>query len=121
MAFGLVDRYLAAWNAADPAERVEAVSRVFTPDATYTDPLASVGGHEAIAGVIAGARDMFPGHEFRLQGTPDAHHDLVRFGWELVPVGGDDPTVVGFDVAVLAADGRMCAVHGFLDRVPAGA
>ena len=121
MAHGLIDRYLAAWNAADPADRTAAVSRAFTPDATYTDPLASVGGHDAIAAVIAGARDMFPGHEFRAHGSPDAHHDLVRFGWELVPTGGGEPTVVGFDVAVLAADGRMRAVHGFLDKVPPGA
>jgi hypothetical protein len=121
MASELVDRYLAAWNTADPTDRAGAVAAVFTPDATYTDPLASVGGHDAIAAVIAGARDMFPGHSFRPHGAPDAHHDLVRFGWELVPPGGGEPTVVGFDVAVLAADGRMRAVHGFLDKVPAGA
>lgn len=121
MASELVDRYLAAWNTADPADRAAAVSAVFTPDATYTDPLASVGGHDAIAAVIAGARDMFPGHEFHPHGAADAHHDLVRFGWELVPADGGEPTAVGFDVAVIAADGRMRAVHGFLDKVPAGA
>jgi hypothetical protein len=27
--------------------------------------------------------------------------------------------VAGFDVAVLDASGRISAVHGFLDRVPA--
>ncbi len=121
MASELVDRYLAAWNTADPADRAAAVAAVFTPDATYTDPLAAVGGHDGIAAVIAGARDMFPGHEFRPHGAADAHHDLVRFGWELVPAGGGEPTVVGFDVAVVADDGRMRAVHGFLDKVPAGA
>jgi hypothetical protein len=28
------------------------------------------------------------------------------------------PPIVGFDVAVTGADGRISAVHGFLDRVP---
>ena len=39
-------------------------------------------------------------------------------GWELGPAGAE-AIVVGFDVAVLAEDGRMEAVHGFLDKVPA--
>ena len=28
--------------------------------------------------------------------------------------------MVGFDVAVFGEDGRIRAVHGFLDKVPAG-
>jgi hypothetical protein len=114
----LVNRYLAVWNTADADARLAAVEDLFTEDATYTDPLADVAGRDGIAAVVAGARDMFPGHEFRPYGTADGHHDLVRFGWEMVPDGGDEPTVIGFDVAVLAPDGRVRAVHGFLDKVP---
>ncbi len=62
---------------------------------------------------------MFPGHVFRLAGDVDAHHGIARFGWELVPATGGEPLVVGFDVAVAAADGRLRGVYGFLDRVPA--
>jgi hypothetical protein len=29
--------------------------------------------------------------------------------------------VIGFDVAVLDADGQFASVHGFLDKVPAAA
>jgi hypothetical protein len=29
--------------------------------------------------------------------------------------------VIGFDVAVLDADGQISSVHGFLDKVPAAA
>jgi hypothetical protein len=117
-AIDLVDRYLAAWNAADPDARAAAVAELFTPEATYTDPLADVAGHDGIAAVIAGAREMFPGHGFRPHGAPDAHHDQVRFGWALVPDGGGEPPVVGFDVALLDPDGRVRAVYGFLDKVP---
>ncbi|MCW2860664.1 MAG: hypothetical protein JWP48_2372 [Actinoallomurus sp.] len=42
----------------------------------------------------------------------------MRFWWELGPQGGE-AVVVGFDVAVIAQDGRIQVVHGFLDKVPA--
>lgn len=76
-------------------------------------------GHDGVAAVIEGTREMFPGHLFRLVGGVDAHHDVARFGWELVPHGGGGSLVIGFDVAVRAPDGRLAAVHGFLDKVPA--
>ncbi|WP_332909962.1 hypothetical protein [Nocardia asteroides] len=56
---------------------------------------------------------------FRHTGTADAHHDQVRFTWELGPVGEPAP-IAGFDVALIA-DGRIAKVYGFLDRVPAAA
>jgi hypothetical protein len=115
----LIERYLAIWNEADADVRATAVATLFTEDATYTDPLAAVSGHEGIAAVITQARNMFPGHVFRPHGTADGHHDLVRFGWELVPAAGGDSAVVGFDVAVFHPNGRLRSVHGFLDKVPA--
>ena len=115
----VIDRYIAVWNEPDPDARREAVAGLWTEDGTYTDPLAAVAGHEAIEAVISGARERFPGHAFRLLGDADAHHDIVRFRWELLPVGGGDPVVVGFDVATLTGDGRVRNVLGFLDGVPA--
>jgi hypothetical protein len=115
----IVDRYLATWNEPDPAARGVAIAEQWTADGTYTDPLADVSGHDGVAAVIAGAREMFPGHEFRALPTVDGHHGIVRFGWELVPSGGTEPTVVGFDVAVVTEDGRLRQVLGFLDKVPA--
>ncbi|MEV0158102.1 nuclear transport factor 2 family protein [Micromonospora sp. NPDC050686] len=117
----LVDRYLAVWNEADGDARAAAVGALFTPDATYTDPLAEVRGHEQISAVIGGVQQAFPGHVLRPHGVVDGHHDVVRFGWELVPAGGGEAVVVGFDVAVRDTDGRVRAVHGFLDKVPAPA
>ncbi|MFI9630639.1 nuclear transport factor 2 family protein [Streptomyces sp. NPDC052042] len=113
-----VRRYFAAWNAA-PEGVAKAVAEAFTETATYTDPLAEVRGHQGIAAVIAGAHGQFPGFEFRPLATPDGHHGIVRFGWELVlPADGSAP-VAGSDVATLAEDGRIASVSGFLDRVPA--
>ena len=116
----LVLRYLAIWNERDAAARRAAVNDLWAEDATYTDPLAEVAGRDAIDGLIAGVQRQFPDFVFRLAGTVDAHHDLVRFTWELGPEGGE-AVVVGFDVAVLTGDGRISKVHGFLDKVPAAA
>lgn len=115
----LARRYIAAWNEPEPGERARAVAELWTEDGTYTDPLAAVAGHDGIAAVIAGARQMFPGHVFHLLDGVDGHHDIARFGWELVPDSGGESVAVGFDVAVVGEDGRLRAVHGFLDKVPA--
>jgi hypothetical protein len=66
-------------------------------------------------------QQQFPGLVFALGGPVDANHHQARFSWHLGPAGGE-PVVIGFDVAVLDADGaRIRAVHGFLDKVPAAA
>ncbi|WP_377268485.1 nuclear transport factor 2 family protein [Peterkaempfera sp. SMS 1(5)a] len=114
----LVVRYLAIWNEADPERREQAVAELWAEDGTYTDPLADVSGRAGIAAVVAAAREQFPGFAFRLAGEVDTNHHIARFRWELVPDGGGDAPVVGFDVAVADADGRLKSVYGFLDRVP---
>jgi ketosteroid isomerase-like protein len=114
----VASRYIAAWNEPDADARRRAVADLWTEDGAYTDPLAAVEGHEAIEAVISGAHEMFPGHVFKLLGDIDAHHDVARFGWELVPEGGGESVVIGFDVAVIAGDGRLRNVYGFLDKVP---
>jgi hypothetical protein len=116
----LVQAYLAAWNETDPIARRGAIEAVFTPDVRYVDPLADVSGTDALDALIAGAQQQFPGMKFRPVGDVDAHHDVCRFQWGLGPAGAE-PLVIGFDVAAIAADGRITTVHGFLDRVPAEA
>lgn len=115
----VVERYLETWNEADTARRAEKVAALWTEDGGYTDPLADVSGHDGVAAVIAGAREQFPGFTFRPVGGVDAHHGVARFSWGMYAEGAEEPTVVGFDVAVLADDGRISHVYGFLDKVPA--
>jgi hypothetical protein len=116
----LVQRYVDAWNASDPAERQAAIEAVFAPGARYVDPLADVTGAEEIAGLIAAVQEQFAGMRFAPVGDVDAHHDVCRFRWGLGPEGAE-PLVIGFDVATVGPDGRITAVRGFLDKVPAGA
>lgn len=109
--------YLAAFNATDSVERKQRVSELFTADARYVDPMADVTGHDQLSGLIEGIQGQFPGWVFTPVGDVDGHHTQARFGWALGPEGAEPP-VVGFDVVVLDEDGRISAVHGFLDRVP---
>ncbi|WP_406505095.1 nuclear transport factor 2 family protein [Streptomyces sp. NBC_00212] len=116
-----VARYFEAWNAGSAEDIAKAVAAAWTEDGSYTDPLAEVAGHDGVAAVIAGAHAQFPGFEFRLLGAVDGHHDVARFGWELVSAADGSAPVAGFDVIALAEDGRIRTVAGFLDRVPATA
>lgn len=113
----LLDRYIATWNERDADKRRAAVDDLWAPEGTYTDPLAEVRGREAVDATIAAVQAQFPDFVFRPGELFDAHHDIARFTWELGPSDGE-AVVIGFDVAVLAADGRLQHVHGFLDKVP---
>jgi hypothetical protein len=113
----LVDRYLAIWNEPDPDARTTALAQLWTDDGTYTDPFSAVSGRGGLATVVTKTRERFPGHHFRQVGSVDGHHDVARFGWELVSAEGES-IVVGLDVMVVSPDGRIRAIHGFLDTVP---
>jgi hypothetical protein len=114
----LVQRYLDAWNEADPDRRRSAVESLWADGARYVDPVASATGHDEIAALIGAVQEQLPGHVFRLLDGADSHHNLTRFTWELVPAGGGESLVEGFDVAVTGDDGRIESVLGFLDKVP---
>jgi hypothetical protein len=119
MVDALVDRYLAAWNATDAAERRALIAATWTADATYVDPVAQSQRHDGVDAMIAGVQARFPGMRFTRIGTVDAHHDCVRFAWSLAPEGGE-PLVKGTDFGLLR-DGRLRAVTGFFDLLPQAA
>ena len=115
----LIERYLEAWNETDADARRAAVADVYADGAQYVDPLADVTGHDQISELIGAVQQQVPGHVFRLaDGGVDAHHNIARFSWELVPATGGESLAVGFDVAVLEEDGRIVSVLGFLDKAP---
>ena len=115
-----IDAYIAIWNETDAARRRALIAETWTEDATYVDPHASVGGAAEIGALVGAVQEQFPGHRFTLAGTPDAHHDVVRFTWHLVGQESGQTVAVGHDVGTLADDGRLRAVTGFLDPAPAG-
>ena len=112
----VIDQYIAAWNETDPDARRDVIARTWTEDGSYLDPQMSGEGHDGIDAMIGSAQSQFPGYRFRRTGDLDAHHDRVRFSWELGPEGGA-PLAGGVDFGVLV-DGRLQSITGFLDFAP---
>ncbi len=94
---GVIERYIATWNQADPRVRRALIDELWAADGSYTDPLADVHGRDEIDATIAAVQQQFPGLVFRLGGPVDANHNQARFTWHLGPVNGE-PIVIGFDV-----------------------
>ena len=113
----LVERYISAFNETDADTRRSVVRSLYTSDSTYTDPHVDLRGPDQIDGFIALTQERFPGYTFKLGGPVDAHHDQARFQWHAGPA--DDPQqFVGFDV-IVAEDGQIRRVYGFMDAAPA--
>lgn len=114
----IVERYLAIWNETDQAQRRALIAQTWSDDATYLDPMMVGDGPDGIDAMIAGVQQQAAGLTFRQVGAADSHHECVRFSWELVGPNGGEPIYAGTDFGVMAADGRLQSVTGFLDRVP---
>jgi len=114
----IAERYIALWNEPDAAVRKELLAQDWTPTATYVDPLAAGKGVAEIDALIGGVQQRFPSFSFKLTGKPDGHGEFIRFSWSLGPGDYVDAPIEGTDFAVIK-DGRIAAVTGFLDRVPA--
>ena len=114
----VVDGYFAMWNETDPERRREVITATWAPEARYLDPMFGADSHDGLDRMVAAVHQQFPGHTFRLRGAVDEHHDRVRWAWELA--GPDAVVASGVDFAVLAADGRLRDVTGFIEAPTAG-
>src|SRR5262245_60519348 len=117
----LVERYLDTWNETNADARRAAVEEIWADEGRYVDPMVDVSGSEKISEAIGAAQAQVPGHVVRLlddRNRIDAHHNVVRFYWELVPAAGGESLAIGFDVAVTDERGQIASVLGFLDKAP---
>jgi hypothetical protein len=114
----IVDTYLAMWNETDPKRRARLIEQAWIGDGRYVDPMLEAHGHGALGEMVAGVQAKFPGHRFRRRSGVDAHHDQLRFAWDLVAPDGA-VVVAGIDVGVLTADGRLARITGFFGDTPA--
>lgn len=115
---GLVDRYFAAWNTTDAAQRARLLAETWADDGAHLDPVMSGSGHTGIDAMIGGFQAQFPGLTFHRNAEIDAHNDRLRFSWVLV--APDGPVIAaGTDVAALSSDHRLLSVTGFFDQAPA--
>lgn len=112
-----IERYFAMLNETDTERRAALTRQAWTEDAAYYDPLTEAAGHEALSDMVAAVHAQFPGQRFVRTSGIDAHHGLVRFGWELAGPDGA-VTVAGIDVGIVAPDGRLSRIAGFFGPLP---
>jgi len=114
-----VDTHLAAYGEPDRERRAELIAQAWAADGRLLDPPLTGEGHGGISAAADVVLEHYPGHRFRRTSAVDAHHDHLRFAWELV--GPDDSVVLtGLDVGELADDGRLRRITGFFgDLAPA--
>jgi hypothetical protein len=113
----LIDRYIAVWNETNAGRRRELFARTWTENGRYVDPLMQGEGQAGIDAMFASVQERFPGYRFRRTSPVDAHNGRLRFAWHLAPVGGP-ALAAGVDFGVIAADGRLQSITGFLDHAP---
>jgi hypothetical protein len=115
----LVVNYLAAWNERDAARRRKLVAETWTDDGTYIDAHRRGTGHDGIDSMLQVTQDQFPGYRLGLVSGIETHNGYVRFSWA---AGGapDAPLyLAGTDFGIVADDGRLKSVAGFVDAAPA--
>ena len=113
----LVIRYLESFNEPDADRRQEMLKALYTPDCTYTDPHVDLQGPEQIEAFIEQTHERFPNVTFTLNKPINTHHNQTRFQWHAGPADAPD-AFIGFDV-IVAEDGRIQNVYGFMDAAPA--
>jgi hypothetical protein len=112
-----IDTYMDAYSQPDAALRAELVARTFAPDAELIDPPIDGKGHAGITEMMGAVLGHYPDHRFRRTTGVDAHHNVARYGWELVDTSGT-VALIGMDVAELDDDGAISRVLGFLGDLP---
>ena len=112
-----INAYFGMLNETDPQRRAELAREAWTEDGSYVDPLLEAAGHAGLSDMAAGVHAQFPGQRFVRTTGIDAHHGLVRFGWELGD-GEGTVTVAGLDVGIIGPDGRLSRIAGFFGPLP---
>src|SRR5471032_3709640 len=121
-----VETYVATWNETDEARRQAGIARAWATSGRYRDPIMASDGPAEIDAMLAAVQARFPGFVLKRTSKVDSHvadgeraeERYVLFTWSLGPASG--PTVVeGVDFGTLDQDGKLAAVVGFIDKMPA--
>jgi hypothetical protein len=116
-----VVRYLSVWNEQDATRRRDLVAKTWSEDGTYVDGARQGAGHGGIDAMIAKAQESHPGYRLALASGIEAHHQYVRFSWVAGGTAEAPLYIKGTDIGIIADDGRLKSVIGFVDAAPAPA
>lgn len=128
-------RHAPITNEPDAALRRKAIEELWTeggahilqPPAELRQVAAGLGftsaglearGHDELQARVTRAWEEFvaPGtFTFRSRDNADGLRNVVKFNWEMVPLGGGEATAVGLEILVLGPDGRIEADYQFIE------
>jgi hypothetical protein len=116
-----VVRYLSVWNEQNAVRRRDLVAKTWSEDGTYVDGARQGAGHGGIDVMIAKAQETHPGYRLALASGIEAHHQYLRFSWVAGGTAEAPLYIKGTDIGIIADDGRLKSVIGFVDAAPAPA
>ncbi len=106
----LVDRYIAVWHEPDAELRRKSIAGLWAEDGTQFTRSREIRGYKALEERVEAAHEEFVqtgGFVFRLASDVDAHHNAVKFSWEMVPTAGGEAAAAGTIFLLLSDDGRI--------------
>jgi hypothetical protein len=115
----LTNRYLEVWNEKDEARRNAAIRALWAEGGGHVAPSIEVFGYEALEARVARTHQRWvveEGYRFASRGNSTAHHNAVKFTWEMVPAAGGEAESVGVDLFLLDDDGRVRCVYQFIEE-----
>ena len=114
----IVARYIALWNEPDPDKRRMEIVSLWSPDGLHFAKSHTCHGYAALESRVTGSyeRSIAPGiNVFRSANNVQSHHNVVRFNWHMQRKATDEIAATGFELLVLADDGRIQADYQFID------
>jgi uncharacterized protein len=106
----LMNRYMGLWNEPDAELRRKSITELWVEDGAQFTSQNEYHGYKALEGRVEAAYEQFVekgGFVFRLAGDINAHHDAVKFNWEMVPAAGGEAAATGLIFLLLSDDGRI--------------
>lgn len=110
------DHMLAAWNERDLNLIRSHLNKALTEDIEFIDPTIVTRGIAEFEQNVRGFRLKYPDAQLALSSGVDSHHNLHRYGWEII-VGGN-VLLPGFDVTETDAELKVRRVLGFFGPLP---
>lgn len=99
----IVGAHLDTWNSAPGRERERSIAAVYTADVFIGEPAFASTGHAGMEQAIAGLQGQLPGTVLTRSGPIQIAQDLVTYGWNLGPAGGET-VASGRDVLIIRDD-----------------
>jgi hypothetical protein len=116
-----IGRYIGMWHEPDAQRRKQMVLGLWAEDAENITRRFVVRGMAQILPRVDRAHEEWvasKGFIFRPIGNTDAHNNLVKFFWEMLPRGGGPIQARGLDIFVLRDDGRIRSLYQFAEPLP---